>query len=98
MRKTKYVDREEQELIESLEGNNWKPAGNLEGWKTLLSKTATNTLTKDQRMNIRITKNDLDGIKLKAVEEGIPYQTLVASIIHKYVTGKLCENTVETVL
>jgi len=42
-------------------------------------------------MNIRITKNDLDGIKLKAVEEGMPYQTLVASIIHKYVTGKLTE-------
>ena len=48
-------------------------------------------------MNIRITKNDLDGIKSKAVEEGIPYQTLVASIIHKYVTGKLREYTVETV-
>jgi len=93
MKKTKYLDREEQELIESLEGDNWKPAGNLEGWKTFLSKTATNTLTKDQRMNIRITKNDLDGIRLKAVEEGIPYQTLVASIIHKYITGKLHEHT-----
>jgi len=98
MKETKYLDSEEQELIESLEGDNWKSAGNIENWKTLLSKTAANTLTKDQRMNIRITKNDLDGIKLKAVEEGIPYQTLVASIIHKYVTGKLCENTVETVL
>ena len=92
MNETKYLDREEQELIESLEGDNWKSARDIEGWKTLLSKTATNTLTKDQRMNIRITKNDLDGIKLKAVEEGIPYQTLVASVIHKYVTGKLCEN------
>jgi predicted DNA binding CopG/RHH family protein len=56
-----------------------------------LSKAAANTLTKDQRMNIRITKNDLDGIKLKAMEEGLPYQTLVSSIIHKYVTGKLTE-------
>jgi predicted DNA binding CopG/RHH family protein len=42
-------------------------------------------------MNIRITRKDLDGIKLKAAEEGIPYQTLVASIIHKYVTGRLME-------
>ena len=42
-------------------------------------------------MNIRISKNDLDGIKLKAMEEGLPYQTLVASIIHKYVTGRLIE-------
>jgi len=92
MKETKYLDSEEQELIESLEGDNWKPAGDIENWKNILSKTAANTLTKDQRMNIRITKNDLDGIKLKAVEEGIPYQTLVASIIHKYVTGKLCES------
>ena len=97
MKETEYLDSEEQELIESFENDNWKPAEDLEGWKTLLSKTAVNTLTKDQRMNIRITKNDLDGIKLKAVEEGIPYQTLVASIIHKYVTGKLCEKAVETV-
>ena len=40
-------------------------------------------------MNIRITKKDLDGIKLRAIEEGIPYQTLVASIIHKYLSGSL---------
>jgi len=94
MRETKYLDSEEQELIESLEGDNWESAGDIEGWKTLLSKTATDTLTKDQRMNIRVTKNDLDGIKVKAAEEGIPYQTLVASIIHKYITGKLCEKAV----
>jgi len=94
MTETKYLDSEEQELIESLEGDNWESSGDIEGWKTLLSKTATDTLTKDQRMNIRVTKNDLDGIKVKAAEEGIPYQTLVASIIHKYVTGKLCEKAV----
>jgi len=92
MKEVKYLDSEEKELIESLESDNWKSAGDIDNWKTLLSKTAANTLTKDQRMNIRITKNDLDGIKLRAVEEGIPYQTLVASIIHKYVTGKLCES------
>ena len=95
MNKKKYLDREEQKLIESLESDNWKSAADLEGWKTFLSKTATNTLAKDQRMNIRISKNDLDGIKLKAVEEGLPYQTLVASIIHKYVTGRLTENRVQ---
>ena len=95
MKETKYLDSEEQELIESLEGDNWKSAGNIEDWKSLLSKTATNTLTKDQRMNIRITKNDLDGIKLKAMEEGLPYRTLAASIIHKYVTGKLYEKAAE---
>jgi predicted DNA binding CopG/RHH family protein len=89
--KKKYLDKEEQKLMESLESDGWKPSKNLENWKTHLSKTATDTLAKDQRMNIRITKNDLDGIKLKAMEEGLPYQTLVASIIHKYITGKLTE-------
>jgi predicted DNA binding CopG/RHH family protein len=86
-----YLDNEERKLIKSLETDGWNPSKDRESWKTLLSKTAANTLTKDQRMNIRITRNDLEGIKIKAVEEGIPYQTLVASIIHKYVTGKLTE-------
>ena len=91
MSREKYLDNEEKELIGSLERDEWKPVDDLEGWKTLLSKTATNALTKDQRINIRITKNDLDSIKLKAAEEGMPYQTLIASIIHKYVNGRLSE-------
>ncbi|MCL2066011.1 MAG: antitoxin [Treponema sp.] len=91
MKKVNYLDGEEKKLIMSLEKDNWKPTKDIESWKTLLSQTATNTLTKDQRMNIRITKHDLDGVKLRAAEEGLPYQTLVASIIHKYVTGRLTE-------
>jgi len=90
-KKVNFLDKEERNLIESLETEKWKPVKDIEAWKTVLSKAATSTLIKDQRMNIRITKNDLDGIKLKAVEEGIPYQTLVASILHKYVTGRLME-------
>ena len=69
MNKQNYLDTKERESIESLEKDGWESAGDLEDWKTRLSKTATNTLTKDHRMNIRITKNDLDGIKLKAIEE-----------------------------
>jgi predicted DNA binding CopG/RHH family protein len=91
MSKKNYLDKEEQSLIESLDTDGWKPAKELGRWKNLLSETASNTLTKDQRMNIRITKNDLDGIKAKALEEGLPYQTLVASVLHKYVTGRLAE-------
>jgi len=91
MKEEKYLDKEEQFLIESLEKGDWKPVKNLESWKNSLSKAAANTLTKDQRMNIRISKNDLDSVKLKAMEEGLPYQTLIASIIHKYINGKLIE-------
>ena len=94
MNEVQFIDNEEQKLVESLEKDNWKSTKNLEGWKTLLSKTASETLAKDQRMNIRVSKNDLDGIKLRAFEEGLPYQTLIASIIHKYVTGRLIEKQI----
>ena len=97
MKEIKFLDNEEKKIIESIEKDEWKSTKSLENWKALLSKAATSTLTKDQRMNIRITKNDLDGIKLKAAEEGMPYQTLVASIIHKYVTGKLYEKISDSV-
>jgi predicted DNA binding CopG/RHH family protein len=82
---------EEKDLLESIERDEWKSAKNKKALMNKLKETATNTMLKDQRMNIRIGKRDLEGIKAKALEEGIPYQTLVASIIHKYVNGKLKE-------
>jgi predicted DNA binding CopG/RHH family protein len=82
---------EEKDLLESIERDEWKSAKNKKALMNELKETATNTMLKDQRMNIRIGKRDLEGIKAKALEEGIPYQTLVASIIHKYVNGKLKE-------
>ena len=83
------LDKEEMEILEAIENGKWelvKPS------KTQLAhygEIAKNTLRKDQRMNIRISKSDLNRIKARAAEEGIPYQTLVASIIHKYVSGHL---------
>ncbi|MCA1806168.1 MAG: hypothetical protein LC646_12805 [Xanthomonadaceae bacterium] len=49
-------------------------------------------LRKDARINIRLSSKDLRGLQKKALAEGIPYQTLVASILHKYVEGRLHEN------
>lgn len=49
------------------------------------------TAIKDRRINIRLSSGDLNDIQVKALEEGIPYQTLIASILHKYVTGRLAE-------
>jgi predicted DNA binding CopG/RHH family protein len=49
------------------------------------------TITKDRRMNIRMAKKDIDALKVKAIEEGIPYQTLVSSVIHKFLSGRLVE-------
>jgi predicted DNA binding CopG/RHH family protein len=69
MNEEKFLDAEEKTVIESLENDGWASvenltsSGSLEEWKTRLSKAASNTVAKDQRMNIRITKNDLDDIK-----------------------------------
>ena len=49
------------------------------------------TAIKDRRINIRLSSADLNDIQVKALEEGIPYQTLIASVLHKYVTGRLSE-------
>ncbi|HNE56206.1 MAG TPA: antitoxin, partial [Leptospiraceae bacterium] len=73
------------------EAGEWKSVKNLKEWNLKLKKAASATLIKDARMNIRIHKRDLQLLKVKALEEGMPYQTLVSSILHKYVTGKLKE-------
>ena len=49
------------------------------------------TATKDRRVNIRLSSGDLLDIQVKALEQGMPYQTLIASVLHKYVTGRLAE-------
>lgn len=54
------------------------------------------TAIKDCRINIRLSSSDLSDIQVKALEEGIPYQTLIASILHKYVTGRLAERPAST--
>jgi predicted DNA binding CopG/RHH family protein len=51
------------------------------------------TFQKNRRVNIRISEKDLDGIQRRAVEEGLPYQTLMSSVLHKFVTGRLTEKT-----
>lgn len=52
------------------------------------------TAIKDRRVNIRLSSGDLSDIQTKALEEGIPYQTLIASVLHKYVSGRLTERSV----
>jgi predicted DNA binding CopG/RHH family protein len=83
----KYIDKEEKELIESYNKGEWKSV------KTKSNKTyvesAKSSVTKSKRINIRLTTKDFYDIQAKAIEEGIPYQTLISSIIHKYNKGKL---------
>ncbi|MBX3650644.1 MAG: hypothetical protein KF771_04670 [Burkholderiales bacterium] len=56
-----------------------------------LKAAARATAIKDRRVNIRLSSNDLQDVQVKAMQEGVPYQNLIASVLHKYVTGRLKE-------
>ena len=81
------LDAEEKELLDSVERGEWKSVPNLKEEMALAKKAAANTLRKNARINIRISNVDLEHLKQKAAYEGIPYQTLIASILHKYAAG-----------
>lgn len=84
---------EESELMAAVEAGQWTSAPNFLALKEKLQQAATETALKDHRINVRISKRDVEALKTKALEEGIPYQTLVTSILHKFVTGKMVEKT-----
>ena len=84
-----YLDDEERDLIESVERGEWKSVRNLTEEIEKHRQYARNTLRKDSRVNIRISSRDLEALQAKAVEDGMPYQTLMASVLHRYVTGRL---------
>lgn len=83
----KKLDKEEEEILDAIESGRWELVRPKKSELAYYAAVAKSTLQKSERMNIRISKGDLNRIKAKAAEEGIPYQTLVASIIHKYVSG-----------
>lgn len=87
---------EEAELINSVEAGEWSSVADLISIKERLMKAASETALKDYRINVRISKRDVEALKTKALEEGIPYQTLVTSILHKYVTGRIIEKKEKT--
>ena len=83
------IDKEERDLMESIEHDEWRPVKNIKQEKEKAMAAARNTLKKDKRINLRLTQKDYHQIQIKAIEEGIPYQTLISSIIHKYLNGSL---------
>jgi len=83
------LDKEEQMLSESVERGEWQSVENLDEEMAKSKEYAKNTFIKNQRMNIRISQKDLNALKIRAAEEGLPYQTLVSSIIHKYLAHNL---------
>lgn len=84
------LDQEEKDLLNSFENDEWQSVGNSHRLQQIRDY-AKATLAKDKRITLRISSLDLDAIQTKAIQDGIPYQTLISSILHKYVTGRLVE-------
>jgi predicted DNA binding CopG/RHH family protein len=81
----------EQEILASFDRGEWKPVRNQKGEIARFQAVAKATLLKNKRVNIRLSSRDLEGLQAKAAEEGVPYQTLMASVLHKFVSGRLVE-------
>lgn len=83
------LDREEQEILDAyVQGRLEKVALTKEDVQRY-REAAQAVTRKDQRVNIRMSSQDLEDLKIKAMEEGVPYQTLMSSVLHRYVTGRL---------
>ena len=94
MRKQDYVlDEYEQEIFDAVEAGTLKPVKNEKEEIAYLKQMAANTLAKTRRVNIRMTAMTLEGMQAKAAVEGLPYQTLMASVLHKYASGRLVDSS-----
>ncbi len=89
------LTKEEKDLLDSYERGEWYSVKNLKNKMKRYQAMAKTTLRKDKRVNIRISGQDLEGVQKKAMEDGIPYQTLIASVIHRYVSGRLSERQIQ---
>ena len=81
---------EEKDILESFENDEWvsvSTPSEIEKFKA----AAKATFKKNKRVNIRISEMDLELLQVRAMVEGLPYQTLISSVLHKYVTGRLTE-------
>lgn len=85
-------DDYEKRLIASIEADEWESVGDLAAEVKQARQIARNTSSKDDKITIRISGRDLELLKTMAMDQGMPYQTMVTSVLHKYVTGKLKES------
>jgi predicted DNA binding CopG/RHH family protein len=83
--------RLDEEILASFEHGEWNPVRDQKRAIANLQASAEAALLKNKRVNIRISARDLEGLQAKAAEEGVPYQTLMASVLHKFVSGRLVE-------
>ena len=88
MKKSACFDKDEMALAKSLETEEWI-SDIAKKEKKQYEEYARNSLTKQKRINLRMTERDLKKIQAKAIEEGVPYQSLISMLIHKYNEGKV---------
>ncbi len=89
---SKYkLDQEEQEILDAFDSGDMQPIPNAKEEIEKHRKYAAATFKKDKRINIRITSRDLAAIQKLAILDGIPYQTFIASVLHKLVDGRYTE-------
>jgi predicted DNA binding CopG/RHH family protein len=93
----KNLNKEEQEFLDDFEAGSFKSDLTPER-RAFVESSAANTFKKDKRINIRISGRDLSAIQRRAMEEGVPYQTLVTSILHKFASGTLYDVTANRTL
>jgi predicted DNA binding CopG/RHH family protein len=86
------VDAYEQEVLKAFDSGKLKSIASKSELEKLKA-AARATAIKDRRVNIRLSSIDLGEIQARALQEGVPYQTLMASVLHKYVTGRLSEKS-----
>ena len=86
------LDSEEKEILDAFESGKLSSVADAKDLMAQHVQYAAATFKKDARINIRLSSKDLRGLQRKALSEGIPYQTLVSSVLHKYVEGRLSES------
>jgi predicted DNA binding CopG/RHH family protein len=87
MKRRRFHDDEERDLIAAYQSGEFRPVKDQQSAKQTAVEAARRYLRKDARVNIRLSTADLEMLKRRAAEEGLPYQTLIASVLHKYVSG-----------
>jgi len=97
MKKVECLNKDERELAESLENEEWVSDLSKKE-KKRYEEYARYSLNKQKRINIRMAERDLKKIQARAIEEGIPYQSLISMLIHKYNEGKVLIRKGKTLL
>ncbi len=85
------LSKQEKEIVESVERGDWRSVRGVKKQMKRYQDYAKATVRKDKRVNIRMSEKDLIGLQKKAMEEGLPYQSLISSVLHKYVNGRLVD-------